>query len=65
MKLVLISALVLTLLGCATTGTAVIKRITDSDVCGPGPVRLIPTDGGLYLVLCEDGRVLWIDEEDL
>lgn len=64
MKLVLTSALTLILMGCAITDTAVIKRVTDTDVCEKGPVRLIPTDGGLYLVLCEDGRVLWIDEDD-
>ncbi len=62
MKILLISALVLILVGCANT--AVIKQATDSSICGKGVTRLIPSDGGIWLVLCEDGRVLWMDFEE-
>ncbi len=63
MKILLTALLSLTLLGCADT--AVIKEMTDSNVCGPGVTRLVPTEGTIWLVLCEDGRVLWLDDENI
>ncbi len=61
MKIFIASALMLVLAGCANT--AVIKQASDSYVCGKGVTRLVPSEGGIWLVLCEDGRVLWMEEE--
>lgn len=63
MKTLTLSAVILLMVGCANT--AVVKQIDDSDACGKGVTRLIPTEGEIWLVLCEDGRVLWMDEEDM
>ncbi len=63
MKILLSALLFLALSGCA--GTAIIKEMKDSNVCGLGVTRLVPTEGTIWLVLCEDGRVLWLDDENI
>lgn len=63
MKKLILSAMLLALVACSNT--AVVKQIQDSDACGKGITRLIPTEGEVWLVLCEDGRVMWMDEEDI
>ena len=63
MKKLLLTSILLSLVACSNT--AVVKQINDSDACGEGITRLIPTDGEIWLVLCEDGRVMWMDEDDM
>ena len=60
MKTLLIGSLAMLLIGCSNT--LVMKQIEDSDVCGKGVTRLIPTNSEVWLVLCEDGRVSWMDD---
>lgn len=61
-RLALIFALVGLVSGCATE--AVIKQVENTEACGTGPARLIPTEGNIWLVLCQDGRVSWMEDED-
>ncbi len=61
-RVFLLCALICVLSACA--GTAVIKKIDDSNACGPGDTYLLPSDGEVWLVLCEDGRVLWIADDE-
>ncbi len=61
MKKFILSSTLLVLVACSNT--AVVKQIYDSDACGKGITRLIPTEGEILLVLCEDGRVMWMEEE--
>jgi hypothetical protein len=60
MKALLIGSLAMLLIGCSNN--LVMKQIEDSDVCGKGVTRLIPTNSDVWLVLCEDGRVSWMDD---
>lgn len=50
------------LTGCATE--AVIKQVENTAACGAGTARLIPTESDVYLVLCQDGRVSWMVDEE-
>jgi hypothetical protein len=62
MRTVLALTLLATLTGCATE--AVIKQVENTAACGAGPARLIPTESDVWLVLCQDGRVSWIEDEE-
>lgn len=62
MRTVLALMLLATLTGCATE--AVIKQVENTSACGAGPARLIPTESEVWLVLCQDGRVSWIEDEE-
>jgi len=50
------------LTGCANQ--AVIKKVENTAACGTGTARLIPTESDVYLVLCQDGRVSWMEDEE-
>jgi len=60
MRLAILLALVGLVSGCASD--AVIKQVENTEACGSGSARLIPTEGDIWLVLCQDGRVSWIDD---
>lgn len=62
MRILLICLFAAFLSACANT--AVIRKIEDSDMCGKGITRLLPSESDVWLVLCDDGRVLWMTEED-
>lgn len=55
--------LVISMALSACAGTAVVKQVENTDFCGKGTARLIPTETDVWLVLCEDGRVTWMLEE--
>jgi len=38
--------------------------VENTAACGAGPARLIPTESNVYLVLCQDGRVSWMEDEE-
>ena len=61
-RTLILAGLALTLTACA--GTAVVRQVEDTNFCGKGTARLIPTESEVWLVLCEDGRVTWMLEED-
>ncbi len=62
MRFALILAMIGLISGCTTS--AVIKRVENTEACGSGPARLIPTESDVFLVLCDDGRVSWIEDEE-
>ena len=62
MRVALIAAMIAIVSGC--TSQAVIKQVENTEACGAGTARLISTNSDVWLVLCQDGRVSWIDEAD-
>lgn len=62
MRTVFALTLLAALTGCATE--TVIKQVENTAACGAGPARLIPTESDIWLVLCQDGRVSWIVDEE-
>lgn len=61
MRIAFALTLIAALTGCATE--AVIKQVENTAACGSGSARLIPTEGDVWLILCQDGRVSWMEDE--
>lgn len=62
MRILFAMTLLAVLTGCANQ--AVIKQVENTAACGTGTARLIPTESDVYLVLCQDGRVSWMEDEE-
>jgi hypothetical protein len=62
MRIAIVTALLAICCGCATE--AVIKQVENTEACGPGTARLVPTESKVWFVLCPDGRVSWLEDDD-
>lgn len=63
MRTIMVVAIAVLMSACA--GTAVVRQVENTDVCGQGTARLISTESDVWLVLCDDGRVTWMLEEGI
>ena len=61
MRIAILLAFFVAISGCTTS--AVIKEVENTEACGAGTARLIPTEADVWLILCHDGRVSWMADE--